>query len=76
MSRATTALLFALPLAASAADLGVPLSWRVSRDSTFDTAEQKFSNSRPVAERQSIAQAVSQLFHFTDAVESDPLWHM
>ncbi|KAG8694330.1 hypothetical protein FRC09_009911 [Ceratobasidium sp. 395] len=39
------ALLLALPLVASAADLGVPLSWR------------KFSNSRPLAERQNIAQA-------------------
>ncbi|KAF8604641.1 endo-1,6-alpha-mannosidase [Ceratobasidium sp. AG-I] len=38
-------LLFVLPLAVSAADLGVPLSWR------------KFSNSRSVTERQNIAQA-------------------
>ncbi|KDN48783.1 hypothetical protein RSAG8_02770, partial [Rhizoctonia solani AG-8 WAC10335] len=45
MPRTTTTLLLALPLAASAADLGVPLSWR------------KFSNSRPLAERQNIAQA-------------------
>ncbi|GAB1522980.1 hypothetical protein RhiTH_006109 [Rhizoctonia solani] len=45
MARTTTALFLALPLLVSAVDLGVPLSWR------------KFSNSRPVTERQNIAQA-------------------
>ncbi|KAH7341598.1 glycosyl hydrolase family 76-domain-containing protein [Rhizoctonia solani] len=48
-------LLLSLPITASAADLGVPLSWR------------KFSNERPLKERQDIAQAaIDNIIQYLD----------